>query len=40
MAVGQFGLGPAAAMLLIYFFIVLLGGWGVYNLMMRNEEQK
>ncbi len=40
MALGQFDLGPAAAMSLIYFFIVLLVCWIFYNLMMRNEEQK
>tara|TARA_B100001971_G_scaffold53340_1_gene48471 strand:- start:98 stop:964 length:867 start_codon:yes stop_codon:yes gene_type:complete len=40
MALGQFDLGPAAAMSLIYFFIVLLVCWVFYNLMMRNEEQK
>jgi glycerol transport system permease protein len=39
-ALGQFDLGPAAAMSLIYFFIVLLICWVFYNLMMRNEEQK
>ncbi len=40
MALGQFDLGPAAAMSLIYFFIVLLVCWVFYNLMMRNEVQK
>jgi len=39
MALGQFDLGPAAAMSLIYFFIVLLVCWIFYNLMMRNESQ-
>ena len=39
MALGQFDLGPAAAMSLIYFFIVLLVCWVFYNLMMRNEGQ-
>ena len=39
MALGQFDLGPAAAMSLIYFFIVLLVCWVFYNLMMRNESQ-
>ena len=39
-ALGQFDLGPAAAMSLIYFFIVLLICWVFYNLMMRNEGQK
>jgi glycerol transport system permease protein len=37
MALGQFDLGPAAAMSLIYFFIVLLICWVFYNLMMRDE---
>jgi glycerol transport system permease protein len=39
MALGQFDLGPAAAMSLIYFFIVLLICWVFYNLMMKNEEK-
>jgi len=38
-ALGQFDLGPAAAMSLIYFLIVLLMSWIFYTLMMRNEEQ-
>ncbi len=38
-ALGQFDLGPAAAMSLIYFFVVLLMCWVFYTLMMRNEEQ-
>ncbi len=37
-ALGQFDLGPAAAMSLIYFLIVLLLCWIFYTLMMRNEE--
>jgi len=37
-ALGQFDLGPAAAMSLIYFFIVLLTCWVFYTLMMRDEE--
>ena len=37
MALGQFDLGPAAAMSLIYFFIVLLVCWVFYSLMMKNE---
>ena len=37
-ALGQFDLGPAAAMSLIYFLIVLLTCWVFYTLMMRNEE--
>jgi len=39
MALGQFDLGPAAAMSLIYFFIVLLVCWVFYNLMMKNEAK-
>jgi len=38
-ALGQFDLGPAAAMSLIYFLIVLLMSWIFYTLMMKNEEQ-
>ena len=38
-ALGQFDLGPAAAMSLIYFLVVLLICWVFYTLMMRNEEQ-
>jgi glycerol transport system permease protein len=39
MALGQFDLGPAAAMSLIYFLIILLLSWIFYSVMMRNEEQ-
>ena len=38
-ALGQFDLGPAAAMSMIYFLMVLLVCWVFYTLMMRNEEQ-
>jgi glycerol transport system permease protein len=38
-ALGQFDLGPAAAMSLIYFLIVLFLSWLFYTLMMRNEER-
>lgn len=38
-ALGQFDLGPAAAMSLIYFLIVLLLSWVFYTLMMKNEDQ-
>jgi glycerol transport system permease protein len=38
-ALGQFDLGPAGAMSMIYFFVVLLVCWVFYTLMMRNEEQ-
>jgi len=39
MALGQFDLGPAAAMSIIYFLIVLAISWVFYTLMMRNEER-
>ncbi len=39
MALGQFDLGPAAAMSIIYFLIVLAVSWLFYTLMMRNEER-
>lgn len=38
-ALGQFDLGPAAAMSLIYFLVILLISWVFYTLMMRNEDQ-
>jgi glycerol transport system permease protein len=38
-ALGQFDLGPAAAMSIIYFLITLLVSWIFYTLMMRNEER-
>ena len=37
-AMGQFDLGPAAAMSIIYFLIILVLSWLFYTLMMRNEE--
>ena len=37
-AIGQFDLGPAAAMSLIYFLIILSVSWLFYTLMMKNEE--
>jgi len=37
-ALGQFDLGPAAAMSLIYFLVVLLICWVFYTVMMRNED--
>ena len=39
MALGQFDLGPAAAMSLIYFLIVLLFCWIFYNIMMKDEAR-
>ncbi len=38
-ALGQFELGPAAAISLINFMVVLLICWVFYTVMMRNEEQ-
>jgi len=38
-ALGQFDLGPAAAMSLIYFLIILLLSWLFYTLMTRNEAR-
>ena len=38
-ALGQFDLGPAAAMSLIYFLIILLFSWLFYTLMMRNDTR-
>lgn len=40
MALGQFDLGPAAAMSLVYFLIVLLISWIFYTLMMRHEGRQ
>jgi glycerol transport system permease protein len=37
-ALGQFDLGPAAAMSLIYFLIVLLLSWLYYTVMTKDEE--
>ena len=37
-ALGQFDLGPAAAMSLIYFLIILLSSWLFYTVMTRDEE--
>jgi glycerol transport system permease protein len=38
-ALGQFDLGPAAAMSLIYFIITLLVSWVFYTVMTRNDAQ-
>jgi len=40
MAVGQFDLGPAAAMSLIYFLIILALSWVFYTVMTRDDEQQ
>jgi glycerol transport system permease protein len=37
MAIGQFDVGPAAAMSLIYFLIILLVSWVFYTVMTRDE---
>jgi glycerol transport system permease protein len=39
MAIGQFDLGPAAAMSLIYFLIILLLSWVFYSVMTRADDQ-
>jgi glycerol transport system permease protein len=39
MALGQFDLGPAAAMSLIYFAITLLVSWLFYTLMTKDDAQ-
>ncbi|MEQ1719126.1 MAG: sugar ABC transporter permease [Hyphomicrobium sp.] len=39
MALGQFDLGPAGAMSIIYFLIILFLSWLFYTLMMRDEER-
>ena len=38
-ALGEFDLGPAAAMSLIYFLVILAVSWLFYTLMMKNEDQ-
>ncbi len=38
MAVGQFDLGPAAAMSIIYFLIILLLSWMFYTVMTSGDE--
>ena len=38
-ALGQFDLGPAAAMSLIYFLIILLLSWLFYTVMTRDEDK-
>jgi glycerol transport system permease protein len=37
-ALGQFDLGPAAAMSLIYFLIILLLSWLYYTMMTKDDE--
>ena len=38
-ALGQFDLGPAAAMSIIYFLIILFASWLFYTLAMRSEAR-
>jgi glycerol transport system permease protein len=40
MATGQFDLGPAAAMSLVYFLIILLTSWVFYTVMTRDDAQR
>ena len=40
MAIGQFDLGPAAAMSLIYFLIILLLSWVFYTVMTNAGQDK
>ena len=40
MAVGQFDLGPAAAMSIIYFLIILLLSWVFYTVMTSSDADK
>ena len=39
MAIGQFDLGPAAAMSLVYFLIILLLSWVFYTVMSNIGEE-
>jgi glycerol transport system permease protein len=40
LAIGEFNLGEAAAMSLIYFLVILLASWVFYTVMTRDEEQQ
>jgi glycerol transport system permease protein len=40
MAVGQFDLGPAAAMSIIYFLIILLLSWVFYTVMTQSDAEE
>ncbi|MFC5385572.1 carbohydrate ABC transporter permease [Aquamicrobium segne] len=40
MALGQFDLGPAAAMSLIYFLIILLLSWVFYTVMVNHDAER
>ena len=39
MAIGQFDLGPAAAMSLVYFLIILLISWVFYTVMTQQDNE-
>ena len=39
MAIGQFDIGPAAAMSLIYFLIILTLSWVFYTIMTRDDQE-
>ncbi|MFK7977909.1 MAG: carbohydrate ABC transporter permease [Halioglobus sp.] len=39
MAVGQFDIGPAAAMSLVYFLIILALSWVFYTVMTKDDQQ-
>jgi glycerol transport system permease protein len=39
MAIGQFDLGPAAALSIIYFLIILLFSWIFYTVMTNSDAQ-
>ncbi|TDP88648.1 carbohydrate ABC transporter permease, partial [Oharaeibacter diazotrophicus] len=39
-AIGQFDLGPAAAMSIIYFLIILLMSWVFYTVMTTADQEK
>jgi glycerol transport system permease protein len=39
MAVGQFDLGPAAAMSIVYFLIILLLSWIFYTVMTSSDAE-
>ena len=40
MAIGQFDLGPAAAMSIVYFLIILLLSWVFYTIMTNYDAEK
>ncbi len=40
LALGQFDLGPAAAMSIVYFLVILLLSWVFYTVMTRDENER